>query len=614
MLSIIVIILISSWQITPIENTVWTSLNNRGVEPRILKTIKDNHRIEPVMTSSSQLINDYSLIVDSKGENKLPKVVYNDPNDLLVVGSSSTNHLIKDDADIGFDHEDDDSNGPVIESVNNSNYPKSANLINGNNQDDVSKDAVGNKIKDIDQGPVTVIPSPPTVSPLWLNNNNNNYNNQRDNNNYDHTNHTNEAIKFDDVTPLPPVPIASATTRSPRRIIRARKQPDQQQQQQSRGKSPASNIGNRRNKGNNLNRFDSFSNRNNNNNNEEKSLSGENNSFESINRGGDTNSISGGNRPINQLKPVIKSYTDYHVNSYEDFNPYGQPGIDFPAFSSPPLTNFRCSSQRYPGYYADPEAYCQAFYICQPDGREDAFLCPNGTLFNQKYFICDWYYNVDCSSSRNFYSLNSLLYIQPGVNNAVNNQRKKSARLSSLSPEGPPSAPYSRPGSSVDYIERDNDANYDLHDNYNKIHGEFDSSYEIRPRTDNNPDSGENENDFVYPLKANEPDSDGKLSNYIDRNQSNHHHQQQQSNLMSKSESNNLPQGQRIKSESKKLPNDQNSAIEFNVSSKPRTKSRKQTNWWIAEDLTSNLGTGNNKVPSSSQSKRPTINNGSIKI
>lgn len=382
--------------VTPIENTVWTSLNNRGVEPRILKTIKDNHRIEPVMTSSSQLINDYSLIVDSKGENKLPKVVYNDPNDLLVVGSSSTNHLIKDDADIGFDHEDDDSNGPLIESVNNSNYPKSANLINGNNQDDVSKDAVGNKIKDIDQGPVTVIPSPPTVSPLWLNNNNNNYNNQRDNNNYDHTNHTNEAIKFDDVTPLPPVPIASATTRSPRRIIRARKQPDQQQQQQSRGKSPASNIGNRssppssissssslpspqsadreiikvdgiirtRNKGNNLNRFDSFSNRNNNNNNnEEKSLSGENNSFESINRGGDTNSISGGNRPINQLKPVIKSYTDYHVNSYEDFNPYGQPGIDFPAFSSPPLTNFRCSSQRYPGYYADPEAYCQVLTL-----------------------------------------------------------------------------------------------------------------------------------------------------------------------------------------------------------------------------------------------------------
>ena len=25
------------------------------------------------------------------------------------------------------------------------------------------------------------------------------------------------------------------------------------------------------------------------------------------------------------------------------------------------------------------------------------FLCPNGTLFNQQYFICDWWFNVDCS-------------------------------------------------------------------------------------------------------------------------------------------------------------------------------------------------------------------------
>ena len=26
-----------------------------------------------------------------------------------------------------------------------------------------------------------------------------------------------------------------------------------------------------------------------------------------------------------------------------------------------------------------------------------SFLCPNGTLFNQQYFICDWWFNVDCS-------------------------------------------------------------------------------------------------------------------------------------------------------------------------------------------------------------------------
>ena len=53
------------------------------------------------------------------------------------------------------------------------------------------------------------------------------------------------------------------------------------------------------------------------------------------------------------------------------------------------------------GYYADPEAECQAFHICANFGDANlvkySFLCPNGTLFNQQYFICDWWFNVDCS-------------------------------------------------------------------------------------------------------------------------------------------------------------------------------------------------------------------------
>ena len=28
-----------------------------------------------------------------------------------------------------------------------------------------------------------------------------------------------------------------------------------------------------------------------------------------------------------------------------------------------------------------------------------SFLCPNGTIFNQVYFICDWWFNVNCESS-----------------------------------------------------------------------------------------------------------------------------------------------------------------------------------------------------------------------
>ncbi len=44
------------------------------------------------------------------------------------------------------------------------------------------------------------------------------------------------------------------------------------------------------------------------------------------------------------------------------------------------------------GYYADPEAQCQVFHVCgrSLEGQGWTFLCPNGTIFNQNYFICDW--------------------------------------------------------------------------------------------------------------------------------------------------------------------------------------------------------------------------------
>ena len=35
--------------------------------------------------------------------------------------------------------------------------------------------------------------------------------------------------------------------------------------------------------------------------------------------------------------------------------------------------------------------------MCNAEGEATAFLCPNGTIFNQQYFICDWWFNVDCS-------------------------------------------------------------------------------------------------------------------------------------------------------------------------------------------------------------------------
>merc|ERR1712008_220379 len=88
----------------------------------------------------------------------------------------------------------------------------------------------------------------------------------------------------------------------------------------------------------------------------------------------------------------------------------GVPGEDYPIYNEVPESGFVCDGQVDGGYYADPEAECQAFHICTADGAgglaKYSFLCPNGTLFNQNYFICDWWFNFDCSTAEELYSLN----------------------------------------------------------------------------------------------------------------------------------------------------------------------------------------------------------------
>jgi hypothetical protein len=52
----------------------------------------------------------------------------------------------------------------------------------------------------------------------------------------------------------------------------------------------------------------------------------------------------------------------------------------------------------------------KAYHTCH-DGREGhqgaSFLCTNGTIFNQKEFACDWWYNVHCEEATNYYHLNA---------------------------------------------------------------------------------------------------------------------------------------------------------------------------------------------------------------
>ncbi|XP_054272974.1 uncharacterized protein LOC128993232 [Macrosteles quadrilineatus] len=77
----------------------------------------------------------------------------------------------------------------------------------------------------------------------------------------------------------------------------------------------------------------------------------------------------------------------------------GLAGQDYPAFTTVPRTSFTCVGKLVPGYYADIQARCQVFHICDASGAKHSFLCPRGSLFNQKYLVCDWWYTSECGSA-----------------------------------------------------------------------------------------------------------------------------------------------------------------------------------------------------------------------
>ncbi|XP_054010712.1 uncharacterized protein LOC128893631 [Hylaeus anthracinus] len=107
-------------------------------------------------------------------------------------------------------------------------------------------------------------------------------------------------------------------------------------------------------------------------------------------------------------KPIV--VTEKPKN-HQDFSKIpGIPGVDFPLYHTVPQTSFSCAYVPFvPGMYANVETGCQAYHICH-DGREGhqgaSFLCTNGTLFNQRDFACDWWYNVNCAEAQSLYSLN----------------------------------------------------------------------------------------------------------------------------------------------------------------------------------------------------------------
>ncbi|KAL7049434.1 hypothetical protein ACKWTF_003696 [Chironomus riparius] len=85
-------------------------------------------------------------------------------------------------------------------------------------------------------------------------------------------------------------------------------------------------------------------------------------------------------------------------------------GIDYPNYSEVPVGGTFSCQNRLPGYYADMETRCQVWHWCVHSGHQYSFLCPNGTVFNQAYRVCDWFFNVDCSQAEDQYINNEELY------------------------------------------------------------------------------------------------------------------------------------------------------------------------------------------------------------
>jgi len=71
-----------------------------------------------------------------------------------------------------------------------------------------------------------------------------------------------------------------------------------------------------------------------------------------------------------------------------------------------------------------------------------SFLCPNGTIFNQNYFICDWWFNFDCSEAEALYALNDKIAAEREASSGSDAPISSyGAGLKNTAPAPPPVAP-----------------------------------------------------------------------------------------------------------------------------------------------------------------------------
>ena len=75
------------------------------------------------------------------------------------------------------------------------------------------------------------------------------------------------------------------------------------------------------------------------------------------------------------------------------------------------------------GIYADQETGCQVFHICQDGGRMDSFFCPNLTLFNQRFFVCDWWADSCCPPCWVWVSGRTMWTVTPPISTSTSTPR-----------------------------------------------------------------------------------------------------------------------------------------------------------------------------------------------
>ncbi|XP_058979350.1 uncharacterized protein LOC101892331 isoform X2 [Musca domestica] len=102
---------------------------------------------------------------------------------------------------------------------------------------------------------------------------------------------------------------------------------------------------------------------------------------------------------------VMNAPKEYYPVGYDkNFDDNFKSKVDLPP------TSFSCAKQKhFPGLYADTDLGCMVFHVCAltDDGMvRKSFLCPENTLFDQTILKCNWWFYVDCASSKSVYDSN----------------------------------------------------------------------------------------------------------------------------------------------------------------------------------------------------------------